>query len=138
MSENQASYKYTPGDRVRILKPAQGVPETARFIGTLGTVKGVEAGDLFVEPDAAPNYANSWWYGGDEIEFVAASGGWFRVCVWCDDDYAYRARCLVWAVDGRAAVEAAEEDTTSDDPHPTYATPIEIPQTPTLGTRVSL
>lgn len=78
MNENQTNptaHKYTPGDRVRILKPAQGVPETARFIGTLGTVKEVESGDLFVEPDAAPNYANSWWYGGDEIEFVAASGG---------------------------------------------------------------
>lgn len=145
MSDNKDTqakpHQYVPGDRVRILKPAQGVPETARFIGTIGTVRGVEAGDLFVEPDAAPNYANSWWYGPGEVEFVASAPpaptppGWFVVSEWCDDDHHFTPVHLVWSTSEDAACRSAGR---TFDGHEPKARRIELPSNPSAGDRISL
>ena len=137
-------HQYKVGGRVRILKPAGGVEdETKRFVGTLGTVRKVYAnGDVFVEPDAAPEDANSWWYGLDEVELVesapTAEPGWYVVNVWSDDEYRYIPARLVWAADETRAIASSGECPCSDEPHPTKAARIEIPKTPALGTRVSL
>ena len=150
MSDNQTNpaklpHKYAPGDRVRILKPARGIPETARFIGTLGTlgtvVRVADRGDLFVEPDAAPDRANSWWYGSDEVEFVEYAPpaptppGWYVVLEWCDDANSYVLARLVWSTSEFEACLSAGRAFDGREPK---ACRIELPAKPTIGTVVPL
>lgn len=135
-------HQYKVGDRVRILKPAPGIPTSERFVGTHGTVRNAYGnGDVFVEPDAAPDFANSWWYGPEDVELVESAPtepGWYVVNVWSDDEYRYIPARLVWAADETRAIASSGECPCSDEPHPTKAARIEIPKTPALGTRVSL
>lgn len=134
------------GSKVRILTPAVGVAHTKNLVGSNGTV--LELADdgrsLRVGPFNPPaNGPKGWWYGQNELALVELAPpdepGWYKVEVWCDDDYHLDVVAIIYADSAAKALAAggyAPHDR-NDDQSP-KATRIEIPANPTPGTKISL
>lgn len=135
------------GSKVRILAPATGAEDlTKRLVGTVGTV--LELTDdgriLHVGPFNPPaNGRAGWLYEWDALALVELAPpdepGWYKVEVWCDDDYHLTAVAIIYADSAAKALASGgyPPNDSKDDQSP-KATRIVIPANPTAGTTISL